>query len=150
MLFRSLREGQLESLSDRSRDLLIRLVQDIQPVRSEELGGVSLEGIVQRAETDEPVTSDIKRLIRMPSSLHGKTGLQVIPMSRDALDEFRPLRDAVPPAWTDEPVRVNLKNKISLEIRGEAFNLAPGVNDVPQYLAIFLAARGLATVMPEA
>src|SRR5439155_27170186 len=83
-----LREGQLESLSDRSRDLLIRLVQDIQPVRSEELGGVSLEGIVQRAETDEPVTSDIKRLIRMPSSLHGKTGLQVIPMSRDAIDGF--------------------------------------------------------------
>jgi len=28
--------------------------------------------------------------------------------------------------------------------------LAPGVNDVPQYLAIFLAARGLATVVPEA
>jgi DNA primase small subunit len=105
---------------------------------------------VQRAETDEPVTSDIKRLIRMPSSLHGKTGLQVIPMSRDALDEFRPLRDAVPPAWTDERVRMNLKNKVSLEIRGEAFNLAPGVNDVPQYLATFLAARGLATVVPEA
>jgi len=145
-----LREGQLESLSDRSRDLLIRLVQDLQPVRFEELGGVSLEGIVQRAETDEPVTSDIKRLIRMPSSLHGKTGLQVIPMSRDAIDEFRPLRDAVPQVWTDESVRMNLKNKISMEIRGEAFNLAPGVNDVPQYLAIFLAARGLATVVPEA
>ena len=145
-----LREGQLESLSDRNRDLLIQIVQDLQPVRSEELGGVSLEGIVQRAETDEPVTSDIKRLIRMPSSLHGKTGLQVVPMSRDDLDNFRPLRDAVPRAWTDEPVRVNLKNRITMEIRGEAFNLAPGVNDVPQYLAIFLAARGLATVVPEA
>ncbi len=104
----------------------------------------------RRAETDEPVTSDIKRLIRMPSSLHGKTGLQVVPMSRDDLDNFRPLRDAVPRAWTDEPVRVNLKNKITLEIRGEAFNLAPRVSDVPQYLAIFLAARGLATVVPEA
>src|SRR5467141_1860441 len=145
-----LREGQLESLSDRSRDLLIRLVQDIQPVRSDELGGVSLEGIVQRAETDEPVTSDIKRLIRMPSSLHGKTGLQVVPVSRDEIDEFRPLRDAVPQAWTEDSVRMNLKNKISMEIRGDVFNLAPGVNDVPQYLAIFLAARGLATVVPEA
>jgi len=145
-----LREGQLESLSDRNRDLVIRLVQELQPVRLEALGGVSLEGIVQRAETDEPVTSDIKRLIRMPSSLHGKTGLQVVPMSRDEIDEFRPLRDAVPQAWTDDSVRVHLKNKISMEIRGEAFNLAPGVNDVPQYLAIFLAARGLATVVPEA
>jgi len=86
----------------------------------------------------------------MPSSLHGKTGLQVVPLTRDEVDAFRPLRDAVPKAWTDERIRMNLKNKINLEIRGEAFNLAPGVNDVPQYLAIFLAARGLATVVPEA
>lgn len=145
-----LREGQIEALSDRSRDLLIRIVKDLQPVRFDEQAGVSLEGIVQRAETDEPVTSDIKRLIRMPSSLHGKTGLQVVPLTRAEIDEFRPLRDAVPQAWTDEKVRVNLKNKISMEIQREAFNLAPGVNDVPQYLAIFLAARGLATVVPEA
>ncbi len=145
-----LREGQLEALSDRSRDLLIRLVKDLQPVRGDERAGMSLDGIVQRAETDEPVTSDIKRLIRMPSSLHGKTGLRVVPLTRDEVDDFRPLRDAVPGAWTDESVRVNLKNKIILEIHGRAFNLAPGVNDVPQYLAIFLAARGLATVAPEA
>ena len=105
---------------------------------------------MQRGETDEPVTSDIKRLIRMPSSLHGKTGLQVIPLTRHEIDDFRPLHDAVPKAWTDEPIRMNLKNKISMEIRDEAFNLAPGVNDVPQYLAIFLAARGLATIAPEA
>lgn len=145
-----LREGQIEALSDNSRDLLIRLVKDLQPVRFEEQAGVSLLGIVQRAETDEPVTSDIKRLIRMPSSLHGKTGLQVVPLTRDDVDDFRPLRDAVPKAWSNDPVRMNLKNKINLEIRGEAFNLAPGVNDVPQYLAVFLAARGLATVVPEA
>ncbi len=145
-----LREGQIEALSDRNRDLIIRLVKELQPVRIDEREGVSLDGIVQRGETDEPVTSDIKRLIRMPSSLHGKTGLQLVPLSREAIDEFRPLRDAVPRAWTDDRVRMNLKNKITLEIRGEVFNLAPGVNDVPQYLAIFLAARGLATVMPEA
>jgi DNA primase small subunit len=145
-----LREGQLEALPDKSRDLFIRLVIDLQQVRLDERGGVSLEGIVQRAETDEPVTSDIKRLIRMPSSLHGKTGLRVIPLTRDDVDEFRPLRDAVPATWTDDSERVNLKNRITMEIRGEAFNLAPGVNDIPQYLAIFLAARGLATVVPEA
>lgn len=145
-----LREGQLEALSDRSRDLLIRLVKDLQPIRGDERTGISLEGIVQRAETDEPVTSDIKRLIRMPSSLHGKTGLRVVPLTRDEVDEFRPLRDAVPDSWTDVPVRIELKNKIMLEIKGEAFNLAPGINDVPQYLAIFLGARGLASVAPEA
>jgi DNA primase small subunit len=109
-----------------------------------------MEGIVQRGETDEPVTSDIKRLIRMPSSLHGKTGLKVVPLSRDAVDGFRPLRDAVPETWTDEAIPVNLKNKLRLEMRGEPFDLTPGPNKVPEYLAIFLAARGLAAIAPAA
>jgi len=145
-----LREGQLEALSDKSRDLLIRIVKDVQQVQLGEQAGVALEGIIQRGDTDEPVTSDIKRLIRLPSSLHGKTGLGVVPLTRDQVDDFRPLRDAVPETWTDERVTLHLANKINLEIRGEAFNLAPGVNNVPQFLAVFLAARGLATVAPEA
>jgi len=145
-----LREGQLEALSDRNRDLLIRIVRDLQQVRLDVYHGVALEGITQRGETDEPVTSDIKRLIRMPSTLHGKTGLEVVPLTRTRIEDFRPLRDAVPKAWTDEPVRVRLKNKINSEMRDETFNVAPGVNEVPQFLAIFLAARGLATVEPEA
>jgi DNA primase small subunit len=145
-----LREGQIEALADRSRDLLIRIVKDVQEIHLDQQAGVALDGIVQRGDTDEPVTSDIKRLIRLPSSLHGKTGLRVIPLTRDEVDDFRPLRDAVPDTWTAEPVSMRLANRINLEIRGEAFNVAPGVNDVPQYLAIFLAARGLATVNPEA
>ncbi len=145
-----LREGQLEALSDKSRDLLIRIVKDVQQVQLGEQAGVALDGIIQRGDTDEPVTSDIKRLIRLPSSLHGKTGLGVVPLTRDQVDDFRPLRDAVPETWTDEPVALHLANKINLEIRGEAFNLAPGVNNVPEFLAVFLAARGLATVAPEA
>jgi len=150
------RDGQIEALNDKDRDSLIRVAIALEqiplsPDQAEPLADIREKvAMRQRGETDEPVTSDIKRLIRMPSSLHGKTGLQVVPMSRDEIDEFRPLRDAVPQAWTDDSVRVNLKNKISMEIRDEAFNLAPGVNDVPQYLAIFLAARGLATVVPEA
>jgi DNA primase small subunit len=145
-----LREGQIEALPDRSRDLLIRIVKEVQEIRLDQQAGVALDGIVQRGDTDEPVTSDIKRLIRLPSSLHGKTGLRVIPLTRGEVDEFRPLRDAIPETWTDEPVSMRIANRINLEIRGEAFNLAPGVSDLPQYLAIFLAARGLATVNPEA
>ncbi len=145
-----LREGQIEALSDKSRDLLIRIVKDVQQVQLGEQAGVPLADIVQRGDTDEPVTSDIKRLIRLPSSLHGKTGLSVVPLTRDQVDGFRPLHDAVPAAWTDEPVRMEIANKINLEIRGEAFNAEPGVVELPQFLAIFLAARGLATVAPEA
>jgi len=150
------RGGNIEALTDKNRDALVGIIVAMEQLPLDDRVAISSREIRKqdemrrRAETDEPVTSDIKRLIRMPSSLHGKTGLQVVPMSRDDLDNFRPLRDAVPRAWTDERVRVNLKDKITIEIRGEAFSLAPGVSDVPQYLAIFLAARGLATVVPKA
>ncbi len=56
-----LREGQIEALSDRNRDLIIRLVKELQPVRIDEREGVSLDGIVQRGETDEPVTFGCRR-----------------------------------------------------------------------------------------
>ena len=143
-------QKQIEVLTDRNVALVLEILQHLFQTQPDVYQGVSLEHIKPFGDTDQPVTSDIKRLIRLPSSLHGKTGLQVVPVTRDAIDDFRPLRDAVPRAWTDEPVRMNLRNKISMEIRGDVFNLAPGVNDVPQYLAIFLAARGLATVVPEA
>ncbi len=99
-----------------------------------------------KRETDEPVTSDIKRLIRMPQSLHGKTGLAVIPMSRSELDGFVPLRDAVPEAWTGEPVKVRLRAGIKITMRDETFNLKEGLNSVPEHLAILLACRGVASV----
>ncbi|MHA1145922.1 MAG: DNA primase small subunit domain-containing protein [Candidatus Helarchaeota archaeon] len=47
------------------------------------------------AKIDAPVSFDIKRLLRLPSSLHGKTGLIAIPVSLDFLDRFDPLKDAI-------------------------------------------------------
>ena len=44
---------------------------------------------------DTVVTIDIHRLIRMPLTLHGKTGLKVISVPSKSLETFDPLRDAV-------------------------------------------------------
>ena len=99
-----------------------------------------------KGETDEPVTSDVKRLIRMPTSLHGKTGLEVMAMSRAALDDFDPLRDAVPEVFTDTPVKVELRQPFEGALRSERFNLGPGVTEVPEYAAVFLASRGVARI----
>jgi len=99
-----------------------------------------------KRETDEPVTSDVKRLIRLVSSLHGKTGLVVIGMKRDQLDDFRPLRDAVAPAFRDDPVRVEVAKAAKLTLRGETFNLSEGLTEVPEYAAVFLTCRGIATI----
>ena len=39
-------------------------------------------------ETDEPVTCDVKRLIRLPFSLHGKTGFKVVKIGIDELENL--------------------------------------------------------------
>ena len=95
----------LSSFSDRRHlDLFLRLMdEEVRPRFS--------------AEIDEPVTSDIKRLIRLPWSLHGKTGLCVIPMDREELDEFDPLLDAVPSLYPDRPVEVFVRQP-SASIKG--------------------------------
>ncbi len=46
------------------------------------------------AIVDEPVTTDIHRLIRLPGSLHGKTGFIVKKVELSALADFDPFRHA--------------------------------------------------------
>ncbi len=99
-----------------------------------------------KGETDEPVTSDIKRLIRLMGSLHGKTGMRVTPLGRNALEGFDPLRDAFPQTFSEEPVKVLVQKPIAIDIRGEAFKLEQGPNQIPEYVAIFLICRGVATL----
>jgi len=98
-------------------------------------------------ETDEPVTSDIKRLIRLPSSLHGKTGLRVTTLTRDALDDFDPLRDAVPENLTEDEVRMEADGSAEIALRGQGITVSAGENRVPEFAALFLACRKLARIV---
>ncbi len=97
-----------------------------------------------KGETDEPVTTDIKRLIRCPGSLHGKTGLKVMEVDRDRLDRFDPLRDAV--ALPSDPVKVRLPDEFEMDMGGRSWKLDAGDAEVPRYLAYFLVARRLAII----
>ncbi|MCX8174048.1 MAG: DNA primase small subunit PriS [Thermoplasmata archaeon] len=98
-------------------------------------------------ETDEPVTSDIKRLIRLPNTLHGKTGLVVKEMTRQEFGEFDPLRDAVPEIYTDAPVKVEITKAEPVTLKGEQFCLDNGVTEVPEFVAMFLLCRGMAKLV---
>lgn len=99
-----------------------------------------------KGETDEPVTSDIKRLIRLPSSLHGKTGFEVIPMRRDDLDSFDPFVGAVPRAFGDGEVAVSCGKPVEVRLRDDGFSLDEGRNVVPEFVAVYLLCRKLATL----
>jgi len=97
---------------------------------------------LESGETDEPVTTDVKRLIRFPLSLHGGTGLRVTPLTISGLASFDPLRDAV--VFGDRPVEVCLRGPYAIEMKGESFDLEEGPTVLPQYAAVFLAARKVA------
>jgi len=100
---------------------------------------VSLTG-----EADEPVTTDIKRLIRLPGSLHGKTGLRVTPVDIDDMEGFDPLRDAV--VFGDEPVKITINKPVEITMNEQTFKLEKGDAEVPEYLAVFLVARRNAVI----
>jgi len=96
-------------------------------------------------ETDEPVTCDIKRLIRLPGSLHGKTGFKVEKITVDGLKNFDPLRDAV--VLSDELVHIELTQQINIKMKDKDFNLKKGEQTVPTFLAIFLIGRKMANII---
>lgn len=132
---RMLAEDNLEVFSsNKLRDTFIKIVEDTQKVK--------LVG-----EADEPVTSDTKRLIRLPTSLHGKTGFVVKRIGFDELEGFNPLTDAIPSSFGLDRTKIKMKKPIKLVLRGEKFNLSRGIYRVPEYAAIFLMCRGLAVVV---
>jgi DNA primase small subunit len=110
-----------------------------------ELVNLRVKGRV-KGETDEPVTSDVRRLIRLPSSLHGKTGFEVVPVPREDLPDFDPFKDAVPKAFGEDLVSVSVENPLSVTMKGTVFDLGPGSNKVPSYVAIHLICRNLASL----
>lgn len=103
-------------------------------------------GLAQaKGETDEPVTADVKRLIRLPGSLHGKSGLFVKVLTRDQLDAFDPLRDAV--AFSMDPVPFTPRKDQEATLGGERVSVKAGEQAVvPEAHAVFWCARQVGTV----
>ncbi len=103
----------------------------------------------QSAPIDEPVTTDINRLIRLPGSLHGGTGLAVRRIERSELEGFDPLADAVPETFLDNEISVYVREPTTVELRGESFRLQEGVHSVPECVGVFAMARGHASKAEE-
>lgn len=98
----------------------------------------------QNAPIDEPVSTDTNRLIRLPGSLHGGSGLAVRRIDRDAVESFDPLVDAVPETFTSHDITVEVTEGGRVEIGGDSFTLEEGVDTVPEHLGVFLMCRGRA------
>jgi DNA primase small subunit len=95
--------------------------------------------LVKTGETDEPVTSDVKRLIRLPGSVHGKTALRVTPVPLAELERFEPLERCV--AFGDQPVAVDVSKPERVRLKGREWDLQPGRHDLPEHVALFVCLR---------
>ena len=98
----------------------------------------------QNAPIDEPVSTDTNRLIRLPGSLHGGSGLAVRPIPRPEIDAFDPLVDAVPETFQRYDIVVEVTDGGRVELGGDSFRLSEGEHTVPEYLGVFLMTRGRA------
>jgi len=120
---------------DLYRDIFLDIVKEHQKV---EMAG----------ETDEPVTTDVKRLIRLPTSLHGKTGFRVVPLEIDELKEFNPLKDAI--AFSDDPMKIKLTitEPVKFKLGDEEYNIEPNPDpiEVPEYTGIYLLCQRKAII----
>jgi len=92
---------------------------------------------------DANVTCDISKLIRMPGSLHGSSGLIVKKISSTSeLTKFQPLRDAI--AHSGEPIRLQTIEKIpQMEFANSTFGPfdANSAIEVPESLAVYLLCK---------
>lgn len=103
----------------------------------------------ETAPIDEPVTTDVRRLIRLPGTLHGGTGLEVTRIDRDALSAFDPLIDAVPERFTRREITIETEREHVVDLAGERTKVAPGQHSVRECVGVLLMARGDARKVPE-
>ena len=148
-IYNAFRDGRINKIVDEeNREILKSCLSEIKRGRIDLVPAGIREKLIEKClkklavYIDPPVTADIKRLIRLPNSLHGKTGLKVVLIDFDDLESFDPYIDAL--AFGDEGVKVRLLKKVKVKIGGERYILGKDKHTLPEYLAIFLMCRGVA------
>ncbi len=94
------------------------------------------------ARIDTVVTTDIHRLIRMPETLNGKTGLRAATVEMDRLEEFDPFYE---PVVFDGLQKVLVTEAPELSLCGQEYGpFADAEVELPLAVAILLIAKGVA------
>lgn len=94
---------------------------------------------------DSGVTQDASKLIRVPNSIHGSTGLAAKTVALKELAKFDPMRDAI--IFSQKPTRIIAVEDIpDIEMGGSMHDkMAKNVEkEVPEFLAFYLKLKGSA------
>ncbi|KYH37921.1 MAG: DNA primase small subunit, partial [Candidatus Bathyarchaeota archaeon B23] len=136
-----MREGLLGALREGRLGRLLTLIR-----------GKNLERLVEAAvgreasAIDTVVTTDLHRLIRLPGTLHGRTGLIAQRVSVEGLDDYDPLVEAV--AFKGGMLKVYVERAPRFRI-GEAHYGPYGGEEVelPGEAALYLLCKGAARLV---
>lgn len=109
----------------------------------DKLGTLATELPLTSVDTDAGVTQDLSKLIRVPNSIHGETGL-IAKIVTD-IDSFDPLKDAVIPSkqvmnitFTEDVPEIEFLNTTFGPFKKEE------IKELPQGMALFFVLKGSA------
>ncbi len=149
-----LKVHQKEKLTREASSILRRLEENPpRYVLPKGLGKVAWRAIAQfsveqmSAKVDEPVTTDIHRLIRLPGSLHGKTGFLVKKLDTKSLEDFDPFKDA---QVFEGSTEVYVKESPAFMLGNTEYPpMTESRCELPLSAAILLIGKGMATIDEE-
>jgi len=102
-----------------------------------------------QGDTDKSVTADTSKLIRLPDTLHGGTGLIAKRVVYKDFEGFDPLRDAI--AFEDEEIKIkideNYEGKIKFEMNEREFEVKGKYATLPMYAGVYLMLKGVCDVV---
>jgi DNA primase small subunit len=138
------RESIIAELTHTPTPGMLKKFRGLTEIVSAEEGEFRNRLLTRAALADEPVTTDTKRLIRMPTSLHGGSGMRVQQVEARNLAAFDPLIDAV--VFGTRDIRVDVTVPRPTPMLGSTYQFAKGITTVPEAVAVFLCCRGMAEI----
>ncbi len=134
-----------------NKQLILELLADRSPhtpvkgLSASTFAKLAERGIERQASAiDTVVTTDIHRLIRLPETLHGKTGLKAMELSNQSLEEFDPLSDAV--AFRNGNLSVFVRDAYSFRLGEQTYGPYHQEKvDLPMAAAVYLLCKKVAS-----
>jgi DNA primase small subunit len=135
------REAILESWSEKGP---WGVIKNISPETWRKIAQYGVEK--QSVKIDTVVTPDINRLIRLPNSLHGKTGLKKVEFPFAVIEDFDPLKSAV--AFKEGHVTVHVSDAPQFRVEDEIYGPFKRQKiELPTAAALMLLCKGVAKVV---
>ena len=135
-----------------AKSLLTRrstILQAIEQANQWQAGNISPETLKTIASSaakkqasliDTVVTTDIHRLIRLPQTLHGKTGLKSVEIPAEKLQSFDPLKEAV--AFKEGTLQVFVNDAPPYRIENKVFGpYKQELVEIPMAAAVYLLCK---------